>query len=241
MLTIKNLTKSYGKLLALDHVSAEFGNGIYGILGPNGAGKSTLLQLITMSLYADEGEILWNNTAIASLGAQYRAILGYMPQQQGLYDGFSGFAFLNYIAVLKNISRKNIRQEIARVAALTNMTDRLRDRLSGYSGGMKQRILLAAAILGDPKLVILDEPTAGLDPKERIRTRELVQSLAESKTVLVATHVVSDIETIAHEVVLLQRGRILAKNTPTALCTQYASGKGLEDVYLHCFAKEDAG
>ena len=239
MLKLEGITKSYGKLLALDAVSAEFSAGIYGLLGPNGAGKSTLMNIITLGLNPDSGRVLWNGEPIQSLGVRYRSVLGFMPQQQGLYDGFTGFAFLNYIAVLKDVPRKRLKEEIMRAAALTNMTDRLGDKLSGYSGGMKQRILLASSVIGNPKLVILDEPTAGLDPKERIRTRELIRSVATDRIVIVATHVVSDIETIADEIVLMKQGKIIEKEKTAILCDKYGDGKGLEGVYLYCFSDEE--
>lgn len=238
MLKIKNLTKTYGKTKALSDVSLEFEKGVYGLLGPNGAGKSTLMNIITLGINADAGEVTWKGEDINKLGKGYREILGFMPQQQGLYDGFTGFAFLNYIAVLKDVPKNNIKDEILRAASLTNMTDRLKDKISGYSGGMKQRLLLSSAVMGNPELIILDEPTAGLDPKERIRTRELIKKTAEDKTVIVATHIVSDIETIADEVILMKKGRVIKKDKADVLCEKYGGGKGLDGVYMHYFADE---
>lgn len=238
MLKIEGLTKRYGKKTALDNISAEFDTGVYGLLGPNGAGKSTLMNIITLGLNFDSGNVYWNNEPIEKAANKYRSILGFMPQQQGLYDGFTGFAFLNYMATLKDVPKKNIKSEIARVAALTNMTDRLKDKISGYSGGMKQRILLSAAVLGNPKLVILDEPTAGLDPKERIRTRELIKSISADKTVIVATHIVSDIETIADEIILMKSGRVIEKGKTDELCKKYGGGNGLDGVYMRYFDDE---
>ncbi|MDR3239026.1 MAG: ATP-binding cassette domain-containing protein [Clostridiales bacterium] len=236
MLEIQNITKSYGKFVALDGISAKFEPGILGLLGPNGAGKSTLMNILTRNLDADSGTILWQGTTIEKLGVSYRSLLGFMPQQQGLYDGFTGFAFLNYLAVLKAVPGRKIREEILRAAEKTNMTSRLKDKISSYSGGMKQRILLASAVLGNPSLIILDEPTAGLDPKERIRTRELIQSVAGDKIVIVATHVVSDVESIADEIVLMRQGKIVQKDKTDAICERYGNGHGLEGVYLHCFS-----
>lgn len=239
MLQIDNLTKKYGRVTALDHVSFELTPGIYGLLGPNGAGKSTLINIVTLGVNADSGCVTWNGMPIDKLGRAYRKILGFMPQQQGLYDGFTGFEFLNYMAVLKGITRKETKAEIERVAKLTNMTEHLKKRVSGYSGGMKQRILLASAVMGSPKLVILDEPTAGLDPKERIRTRELIQSIVSDKIVLVATHIVSDIETIADEIILMKNGHVIEKEGYHTLCEKYGSGRGLEGVYMHFFDDEE--
>lgn len=240
MLKIDGLTKRYGKTTALDGVSFVLSPGIYGLLGPNGAGKSTLMNIITLGLNADEGTITWNGESIYKLGSAYREILGFMPQQQGLYDGFTGLEFLNYIALLKGINKKEIKSEIHRVSNLTNMTKHLPKRVSGYSGGMKQRLLLASAVIGNPKLVILDEPTAGLDPKERIRTRELIKSIAADRIVIVATHIVSDIETIADEIILMKNGQILEKSKYEELCEKYGDNKGLEGVYMHFFSDEDS-
>jgi ABC-2 type transport system ATP-binding protein len=238
MLEIKNLKKSYGKINALDDVSMTLEPNVYGLLGPNGAGKTTLMNIITLGLDPDAGSILWDGNHIQKINKSYRSVLGYMPQQQGLYEGFSGFDFLCYIATLKAVPRKELKNEVHRVAELVHLKDRLKERLGGYSGGMKQRILLASSIIGDPKLLILDEPTAGLDPKERIRTRSLVKSLASGRIVLVATHVVSDIETIADEVILMKRGKIVKMDRPERLIGEIGSGT-LEDVYMSAFADED--
>lgn len=235
MLEIENLRKTYGKTVALNDVSLTLTPGIYGLLGPNGAGKSTLMNIITLSVNPDSGEVRWDGKEINALKRQYREILGFMPQQQGLYDGFSCYEFLNYIAVLKGIPKAELKNEIARVAALTNMTEHLRKKTAGCSGGMKQRLLLASSILGDPKLIILDEPTAGLDPKERIRTRELVKSIAGGRIIIIATHIVSDIETVADEIILMKGGSVIAKEREETLCREYGC---LENVYMHFFGEE---
>ncbi len=239
MLKIENLTKKYGSVTALKNISFELKSGVYGLLGPNGAGKSTLMNIITLGLNPDTGDIMWNNESVYKLGSAYREILGFMPQQQGLYDGFTGFDFLNYIALLKGINKKSIKSEIRRVSELTNMTEHLKKRISGYSGGMKQRLLLASSVIGNPKLIILDEPTAGLDPKERIRTRELIKSIAEDRIVIVATHIVSDIEMIADEIILMKNGQLIEKNKYEELCEKYGNNEGLEGVYMHFFSDED--
>jgi len=238
MLKITNLNKSYnkGKTKALKDINLEISNGIYALLGPNGAGKSTLMNILTLGLDHDSGTVNWDDKSIEEAGREYRAILGYMPQQQGLYDSFRGIDFLLYMAGLKAIAKDKINEESERVAGLVNLSDRMHDRLSAYSGGMKQRILLAAAVMGDPKLLILDEPTAGLDPKERIRVREITGSMAGGKTIIFATHVVSDIESIADEVILLKDGAIADKGSPAGLCEKF-NAPDLEAVYMRVFGE----
>ena len=214
---------------ALAGISIELNSGLYGLLGPNGAGKSTLIHIITGSLAPDSGEVLWCGKPAMGIG--FRRILGYMPQQQGLYDSYTGRRFLAYMAALKEIPRKAV--------AAVNLTVELDKRLSAYSGGMKQRLLLASALLGDPKLLILDEPTAGLDPKERVRLRELLADMAKDRIILVATHVVSDVETVATKVILLRAGKIVDAAPVPELVEKYAPGQGLEDVYLNVFGEGD--
>ena len=214
---------------ALAGVSITLGPGLYGLLGPNGAGKSTLIGIITGGLAADSGEVLWCGRA--AHGIAFRRVLGYMPQQQGLYESYTGRRFLAYMAALKEIPRAAVPGEVARVAAAVNLTDELDKRLSAYSGGMKQRLLLAAALLGDPKLLILDEPTAGLDP--------LLAGMAQDRIILVATHVVSDVESVATKVILLRAGKIVDAAPVPELIETYAPGGGLEDVYLNVFGEGD--
>ena len=220
---------------ALSGVSITLTPGLYGLLGPNGAGKSTLIHIITGTLAPDSGEVLWCGKPAS--GITFRRILGYMPQQQGLYDSYTGRRFLAYMAALKEIPRKAVAAEVDRVAAAVNLTAELDKRLSAYSGGMKQRLLLVSALLGDPKLLILDEPTAGLDPKERVRLRELLADMAKERIILVATHVVSDVETVATKVILLRAGKIVDAAPVSELVEKYAPGQGLEDVYLNVFGE----
>lgn len=223
---------------ALDHVSFQLGNGLYGLLGPNGAGKSTLINILTDSLRQTAGWVSWNREDIHTMGKKFRRILGYMPQQQTLYESFTGLQFLSYVCALKEIPTKHSKMEIERVSVTVNMKQHLSRRLGTYSGGMKQRLLIAAALIGEPKLLILDEPTAGLDPKERIRVRQMLASLAEKRTVLVATHVVSDIETVATEILLLKDGCLVSKASPQQLINTYAPDGNIEDVYLTVFGEE---
>jgi ABC-type multidrug transport system, ATPase component len=245
-LTIKHLSKRYGEKLALDDFSYTFRDGIYGILGANGAGKSTLMHLITDNVSRTAGEILLDGTDVLKLGDDFRASLGFMPQQQGLYENLSCESFLAYLARLKGIPRRRLRAELDRVLALTNLSDKRHDKIGAFSGGMKQRTLLAQAMLGEPKLLILDEPTAGLDPKERIRLRNYIRDLGQNRIVLLATHIVSDIEAIADDILLLKQGRIVRSGSPAALIASLPAGLtpllggvfSLDDVYLHYLGEE---
>ena len=217
-LSISNLTKQYGTFTALNDFSCEFTPGVYGLLGPNGAGKSTLMNIITGNLKPTSGSIRFDGQNTLEMGAEFRRLLGFMPQQQGLYPYFTLERFLYYMAALKSMLKQDARADIERLIGLVNLGDARTKRLGGFSGGMKQRALIAQAMLGDPKIIILDEPTAGLDPKERIRIRNLVAEIAFDKIVIIATHVVSDIEFIAKEVLLLRQGELIGKGKPHELC-----------------------
>ncbi len=195
------------------------------------------MNIITDNLNADIGKILWNGQESNVLGAKYREILGYMPQQQGLYNGFTAKRFLNYIAVLKDIPKEDIENQIEKVSKSVNLQDELSKKIEMYSGGMKQRLLIAAAIIGNPKLLIFDEPTAGLDPKERIRVKKLMSELAKDKIVIIATHIVPDIENIANEIIILKNGVLKEKDTPEKLIKKYAKNGNLEDVYMNIFGE----
>lgn len=250
-LRIKGLTKKYGEKQALDSFSVTFTEGLYGILGANGAGKSTLMNLITDNIHRTSGEILFDGEDILKLGKKFRTQVGYMPQQQGFYEQFSGRAFLHYIAELKEIPKKQARMQVEELLKLVNLDADAHRKIGGYSGGMKQRLLLAQALLGNPSVLILDEPTAGLDPKERIRLRRYIHELGKNKIVLLATHIVSDVESIADQILLMKSGRLVKQGTVQELLdsirdavTEPVTGKlSLEDVYLYYLAdeEEDAG
>lgn len=239
MIELEKITKKYGEKRALNNVTLSLSNGIYGLLGPNGAGKSTMMNIITGNLRPTSGSVNYSGEDIFKAGQKYRALLGYAPQQQGLYDAFSGRRFLCYMATLKNIPKRKIKAEIERVLSYVNLTDAARKPIGAYSGGMKQRILIAQAILGDPKIVILDEPTAGLDPKERVRIREKIHDISGDKIILVSTHVVSDIQSIAKEIILLKNGEIIDRGTVPELCGKYDGANDLEQVYMRLFGEDE--
>lgn len=244
-LKLTDVTKKYGEKVALDHFSYTFQTGIYGILGANGAGKSTMMNLITDNLQRTGGSITFDGAEIQKMGVDYRRILGYMTQQQGLYEGMTAESFLVYMAHLKEIPRKKISEEIPRVLEMTNLADVRHKKIGSFSGGMKQRVMLAQALLGDPKILILDEPTAGLDPRERARLRDHIYRLSQDRIVLLATHIVSDIEAISSQILLLQKGKLLRSGTAGELIdslpgdwTPVLHSLSLEDVYL-CYLGDD--
>lgn len=230
-LQLEQVSMEYQKgIYALRDFSIQFTPGIYGLLGPNGAGKSTLQNIITTNQKPTQGRVLWEGKDIFQLGNSYRALLGYMPQQQTMYERFSAERFLWYMAALKGINKKQAGSEIEFLLDKVGLKEFRKQKVRGFSGGMKQRLLIAQALLGNPKILVLDEPTAGLDPKERIHLRNLISQVAEDKIVIIATHVVSDIEFIAKEIVFLQKGQMICKNSPKELLEE-VKGK-VWNVYL---------
>ena len=223
MLELKNISKKYGKVTALKSVNITLGSGIYALLGPNGSGKSTMMNIISGILPPTEGEILYNGQGIRSLGTAYRERIGYMPQYPGMYPSFTVRDFLLYMSELKGLPRGN-EGEVDYILRRVELDDCVDRKISALSGGMKQRLSLAQAVLGSPEIIILDEPTAGLDPKQRIAVRNFISETASDRTVLWATHIVPDIEGIAREVIILKQGEVTDIAAPEKLI-QKMSGK----------------
>ena len=229
---IKNLSKAYGKKTALKNFSCTLAPGICGLIGHNGAGKSTLMKLISDNLKADTGAILYNGKDIIKLGPAFRKALGYMPQQQGMYEGMSLCSFLHYMATLKGIRAKEATRQIDELLDVTNLSKERFQKLRTFSGGMKQRAMLAQALLGNPQVILLDEPTVGLDPQERIRLREKKKKNSEGKIVLWSTHIVNEIEEEADTILMMKKGELLM-HKPIAEVLQTGKGQTLEEVYLY--------
>ncbi len=216
-LKLSHISKSYGKNKALSDFSMTFTPGIYALLGPNGSGKSTLMNIITDNLKADAGEIFFDGENVKKMGARFREKIGFMPQYPGLYPNFTAREFLCYMASLKDIPKDQVKDSVEAVLSAVELSDVAGQKISSFSGGMKQRLALAQATLGDPEIIILDEPTAGLDPKQRISVRNYISGLALNKIVLIATHVVSDIEFIAKDAIILKKGVIIDNAPPSEL------------------------
>lgn len=230
-LELINVSKSYGDVTALKGFTYKFSCGIYGILGANGAGKSTLFNLLTDNLKLQEGEILWDGKDIRKCGREYRRELGYLPQQQGFYDRMSVLSYMKYVAWLKGIKKSEYRNHIQELLGRVNMWEHRYKLMGSLSGGMRQRALLACTFLGNPSLLILDEPSAGLDPKERVELRNLIKEMAKDKIILLSTHIVSDIVEVANQVLILEKGEIRACGSYEELAERYETDN-LEEVYL---------
>jgi ABC-type multidrug transport system ATPase subunit len=217
-LLVENLTKSYdGDVLALRTLQISLQPGVLGLLGPNGAGKSTLMRILATITRPSSGRVFWNGADIAQNPDALRNVLGYLPQDFGVYPNLNAFEFLEYLAAVKGIDANAAQKRIGQLLELVNLTDAAKRPLGGYSGGMRQRVGIAQALLNDPQLLIVDEPTAGLDPEERVRFRNLLSELSGERIVILSTHIVSDVEAVATSIAILAHGQLVAHDTPEAL------------------------
>ena len=223
-LAFDRLTKEYGAKIAVDRVSAALGPGVHGLLGANGAGKTTLMRMACGVLRPTSGEVRFDGQPIERMGGEYRALLGYLPQDFGYYPEFTALDFMEYMAALKGIARHAARERSLELLAAVGLSGEERRRIRTFSGGMKQRLGIAQAVLNDPAVLVLDEPTAGLDPKERVRFRNLIASFAQDKVVLLSTHIVSDVESIADRILVMRAGAVVMEGDPSELVA-LAEGK----------------
>ena len=218
MLTLSHISKSYGKFLAVEDINLELEHGLYGMLAPNGAGKTTLIKMITTLLFPSEGEILYDGIPIQKMGEKYRDLIGYLPQQFGYYKNNTPVQYLDYLAALKNLPKQGLREKIDELLELVGLLDVADKKMKKFSGGMIQRVGIAQAMLNDPKILILDEPTAGLDPKERARFRNIISALSKDRIVILSTHIVSDIESIANQVIMIKDKHLYQMDTVANIC-----------------------
>ena len=221
MLSVEHVTKTYGSFTALEDISLTFTPGVYGLLAPNGAGKTTLIKMLTTLLFPTRGQILWEGEDIQALGAEYRGLLGYLPQQFGDYPNYTPRQFLRYAAALQCLPRREADGRIDQLLETVGLRDVADKKMKKFSGGMLQRVGIAVAMLNDPQLLILDEPTAGLDPSERVRFRNLIHALSGERIVILSTHIVSDIETIAGQIVMFKGHRLYCCDSPTHIREQF--------------------
>jgi ABC-type multidrug transport system ATPase subunit len=221
-LTIECLSKRYKQQWALHQLSLRLSPGMLGLVGPNGAGKTSLMRMIATLLEPTEGTIRWNGQDIRTHGQAFWQVLGYLPQDFGVYPEFTGRLFLRYLAAMKGLPSELLKQRVDEVVEMVNLEQEADHKLPTYSGGMKQRIGIAQALLNDPELLIVDEPTAGLDPAERVRFRTLLASLTHNRIIILSTHIISDVEAAASRLLLLQEGRVRTDTTPSALLARAA-------------------
>lgn len=225
-LCIDRLTKQYENKIAVDRISLQLTNGVYGLLGANGAGKTTFMRMLCGILKPTGGTVTFDGVDVSS--EEYRSVLGYLPQDFGYYPDFSGWDFLMYMASLKGLTKSEAKRKTKELLEIVSLSDVEKKKIATYSGGMKQRLGIAQALLNDPKIIILDEPTAGLDPKERVRFRNLIKDLGKDSIVLLSTHIVSDVEHIADTVLMMKAGQIIYNGSAEEI-------ENLEEFYLAKF------
>lgn len=221
-LKVTQLTKRYGSKIAVDHLNITLSNGVYGLLGANGAGKTTLMRLLCGIQNPSSGKITLDGKNITVLGEKYRNLLGYLPQHFGYYPDFTAWDFLMYVAALKGLNEKQAKKKAAELLEAVDLSEESRHKMKTFSGGMKQRIGIAQAMLNNPRILILDEPTAGLDPKERVRFRNLISAFSKDRIVVLSTHIVSDVESIAEELIMMKAGRVLQFGKPQEITAEIA-------------------
>lgn len=252
MLVVNNVSKKYGSFYALKDINLEFNNGVYALLAPNGAGKTTLIKLLTTLIFPTSGEILYKGTDIVSLDGEYRNIIGYLPQDFGYYRNYTPRKFLLYLAALKGIKKEDALGKVKEVLKIVSLENVENKKMKGFSGGMIQRVGIAQALLNDPKILILDEPTAGLDPKERVRFRNLLSDLSRDRIVIISTHIVSDIEFISNEVIMIKDHKVLYKDSIENICSTldgmvyetsmtFEESKEFRKKYILLSEKQDGG
>lgn len=239
-LVLNAVTKKYGKKFALNDCSISFKTGINALLGPNGAGKTTMMNIIVDLISASSGEVLWNGVNIKGLGAKYRETLGFMPQNVCLYKNFSASDNLRYFGRLKGMEKKTVEQKLPDLLKKVNLFDCADKKFGSFSGGMKRRLGLAVAVMNDPALLVLDEPTAGLDPKERINFREIIAEMSENTVIILSTHITSDVEALADNIVLLKSGNVYDNGSVQELERKYCAERvekltALDAVYMKIF------
>ena len=213
-LKVTQLTKQYGLKTAVDHLDITLSNGVYGLLGANGAGKTTLMRLLCNIQTPTFGKITLDGKDISVLGERYRNLLGYLPQHFRYYPEFTAWDFLMYVATLKGLSEKQAKNKTSELLEAVDLSKEGHHKIKTFSGGMKQRLGIAQAMLNNPRILILDEPTAGLDPKERVRFRNLISAFSKDRIVILSTHIVSDVEFIAEEIIMMKAGRVLHFGRP---------------------------
>ncbi|MBD5486620.1 MAG: ABC transporter ATP-binding protein [Lachnospiraceae bacterium] len=246
-LILDRVTKQYKNKIAVDRLSTTLKEGVYGLLGANGAGKTTLMRMICGIAEISSGEIRLGGEEIGEMAGRYRDLLGYLPQDFGYYPNFTAMEFMLYIASLKGLKRSYAKQQSQLLLQKVGLANEMRHKIKTFSGGMRQRLGIAQALLNDPKILVLDEPTAGLDPKERVRFRNMISELGKERIVILSTHIVSDVEEIADWIFLMKQGQFIAQGTLEDLKKHYLEVAGdeepgrfnLEKLYLFYFSEEE--